>query len=67
GPPNAGKSTLLNAIVGRSVAITSDRPGTTRDLVESAIDLNGLPIVFIDTAGLRMFPTLAIQYRCYRT
>jgi len=53
GPPNAGKSTLLNAIARRDVAITSDRPGTTRDVLEVSVDLQGLPATFLDTAGLR--------------
>lgn len=53
GPPNAGKSTLLNAIARRDVAIVSDRPGTTRDALELRCDLAGLPVTFVDTAGLR--------------
>lgn len=53
GPPNAGKSTLLNALAERDVAIVSDIPGTTRDVIEVALDLNGVPVVLIDTAGLR--------------
>ena len=53
GPPNAGKSTLLNRIVRREAAITSPIPGTTRDVVEAAIDLQGYPVVLADTAGLR--------------
>ena len=53
GPPNAGKSTLLNAIAGRDVAITSPLPGTTRDRIEAPVILRGLPIVLTDTAGLR--------------
>ena len=53
GPPNAGKSSLLNALVGESRAIVSDVPGTTRDSVEAWIDLDGWPIRLVDTAGLR--------------
>lgn len=53
GAPNAGKSTLLNALAGRDAAIVSDRPGTTRDVVEVVYDLNGLPVTFLDMAGLR--------------
>jgi tRNA modification GTPase len=53
GPPNAGKSSLLNRIARRDVAITSPVPGTTRDVIEVAIDLSGYPIVLADTAGLR--------------
>ena len=53
GPPNVGKSSLLNALVGRDVAIVSNIPGTTRDLIEARLDLNGLPVHLVDTAGLR--------------
>lgn len=53
GPPNAGKSTLLNAIAQRDVAIVSPIPGTTRDAIELRCDLEGWPVVFVDTAGLR--------------
>jgi tRNA modification GTPase len=53
GPPNAGKSSLLNRIARRDAAITSPIPGTTRDVIEVAIDLGGYPIVLADTAGLR--------------
>ena len=53
GPPNAGKSTLLNALSGRDVAIVSEIPGTTRDAIEVHCDLGGLPVVLVDTAGLR--------------
>ena len=54
GKPNVGKSSLLNRLAGREVAITSEIAGTTRDLVEIHIDINGLAISIIDTAGLRM-------------
>ncbi len=53
GAPNAGKSTLLNRIAGRDVAITSPVPGTTRDVLEVRLDLGGLPVTLLDTAGLR--------------
>ncbi|HEX8640848.1 MAG TPA: tRNA uridine-5-carboxymethylaminomethyl(34) synthesis GTPase MnmE [Allosphingosinicella sp.] len=53
GPPNAGKSTLLNTLVGREAAITSATPGTTRDLVEAPVAIRGVPFLFVDTAGLR--------------
>ncbi len=53
GPPNAGKSTLLNALARREAAIVSEEPGTTRDLIEVDLDLGGLPITLVDTAGLR--------------
>ena len=53
GPPNSGKSTLLNALASRDVAIVSDRPGTTRDLIEVRLDLKGYPVLVIDSAGIR--------------
>ncbi|GGH29137.1 tRNA modification GTPase trmE [Cribrihabitans marinus] len=53
GPPNAGKSTLLNALSGRDAAITSEYAGTTRDIVEVKMELGGLPVTLLDTAGLR--------------
>ena len=53
GAPNAGKSTLINTLAGRDAAITSPSPGTTRDVFELRYDLAGLPVVFLDTAGLR--------------
>jgi tRNA modification GTPase len=53
GPPNAGKSSLFNALVNRSAAIVSDIPGTTRDTIEAPVSLGGLPMLFVDTAGLR--------------
>ncbi len=53
GPPNAGKSTLLNALSRRDAAIVSPVPGTTRDAIEVRLDLGGLPVMLVDTAGLR--------------
>lgn len=53
GAPNAGKSTLLNALAGREAAITSEVAGTTRDVIEVRMDLRGLPVTILDTAGLR--------------
>lgn len=53
GPPNSGKSSLLNRIASRDVAIISEIPGTTRDLIEITIDLRGIPVTFVDSAGLR--------------
>jgi tRNA modification GTPase len=53
GPPNAGKSSLLNRIARRDAVITSPIAGTTRDIVEVAIDLQGYPVLLADTAGLR--------------
>jgi tRNA modification GTPase len=53
GPPNAGKSSLLNALAQREAAITAATPGTTRDLIEVPIALGGVPFLLIDTAGLR--------------
>lgn len=53
GPPNVGKSTLLNAIARREAAITAPTPGTTRDVLEVTCDLGGLPVTVLDMAGLR--------------
>jgi len=53
GPPNAGKSSLLNALVGESRVIVSDEPGTTRDAVEVVLDLDPWPLRLVDTAGMR--------------
>jgi len=56
GAPNAGKSSLLNALARREAAIVSERAGTTRDVVEVALDLGGYPLLLADTAGLREAP-----------
>lgn len=53
GPPNAGKSSLLNALARRDVAIVSPIAGTTRDLIEVALELDGVPVRLVDTAGVR--------------
>jgi len=53
GEPNVGKSSLLNRLAGEDVAIVTDVPGTTRDAVREQIDIDGLPVHIIDTAGLR--------------
>ncbi len=57
GPPNAGKSSLLNAMAGREAAIVSEHAGTTRDLIEVALDIAGVPVWLVDTAGLRAAET----------
>lgn len=53
GPPNAGKSSLMNALARRDVAIVAETPGTTRDVVEARLDLGGYLVIAADTAGLR--------------
>lgn len=53
GPPNAGKSSLLNALARRDAAIVTAEPGTTRDLIEVQLDLDGYPVTLVDAAGLR--------------
>ena len=54
GKPNAGKSSLLNQLAGADVAIVADEPGTTRDVLKAHVQLDGLPVNLIDTAGLRI-------------
>jgi tRNA modification GTPase len=53
GPPNAGKSSLMNALLGEDRAIVSDAPGTTRDSIDAWMDVKGWPVRLVDTAGLR--------------
>ncbi len=61
GAPNAGKSSLLNRLLGFERAIVSDQPGTTRDTIEEVINLHGFPLRLVDTAGLRDSPGDAIE------
>jgi len=53
GRPNAGKSSLLNQLLQQDRAIVSDQPGTTRDSIEELLDIHGLPVILVDTAGIR--------------
>jgi tRNA modification GTPase len=61
GPPNAGKSSLLNQIVGREASIVSQEAGTTRDIVEVSLDIRGYLCTFADTAGLRSNSTTVVE------
>ncbi|WP_285712402.1 tRNA uridine-5-carboxymethylaminomethyl(34) synthesis GTPase MnmE [Erythrobacter oryzae] len=61
GPPNAGKSTLFNALVESEAAITSPIAGTTRDVIERSVAIGGVPFTFVDTAGLREDSSDAIE------
>jgi tRNA modification GTPase len=61
GPPNAGKSTLLNALTGREAAIVTAIAGTTRDLIEAPVAIGGIPFLLIDTAGLHQGSSDAVE------
>jgi len=61
GRPNAGKSTLFNALAGADRAIVTEIPGTTRDLVTEVVDVDGMPITLVDTAGMRVAAADAVE------
>ncbi len=61
GPPNAGKSTLFNTLIGDEAAIATPIPGTTRDVLERPVSIQGVPFTFVDTAGLRADSSDAIE------
>jgi tRNA modification GTPase len=61
GRPNTGKSSLFNALAGAGRAIVTDVPGTTRDLLTEVVDIDGVPVTIVDTAGARMAPADAIE------
>ncbi|MGX7927553.1 tRNA uridine-5-carboxymethylaminomethyl(34) synthesis GTPase MnmE [Tsuneonella sp. HG094] len=61
GPPNAGKSSLLNALIDKEAAIVAATPGTTRDVIEQPVAISGVPFVLVDTAGLREATNDAIE------
>jgi tRNA modification GTPase len=61
GRPNTGKSSLFNALAGAGRAIVTDVPGTTRDLLTEVVDIEGVPVTIVDTAGARLTPTDAIE------
>lgn len=61
GPPNSGKSSLFNALIGREAAIVTEIAGTTRDRIEAPVSIDGVPLLLIDTAGLREDATDAVE------
>ena len=61
GKPNVGKSSLMNALLGQNRAIVTDIPGTTRDVIEEYVNLNGIPLKIVDTAGIRQTDNLVEQ------
>lgn len=61
GPPNSGKSSLFNILIGRDAAIVTEIAGTTRDRIEAPVSIDGVPLLFIDTAGLRDDATDAVE------
>lgn len=67
GPPNAGKSSLLNCLAGEEIALVSDIPGTTRDSIRQALQIDGVPLHLIDTAGLRETDDVIEQLGIERT
>ena len=67
GPPNAGKSSLLNCLAGEEVALVSDIPGTTRDAIRQVLQINGVPLHLIDTAGIRQTSDAIEQMGIART
>ena len=67
GKPNVGKSSLFNALAGASRAIVTDVPGTTRDLLSEVVDLDGLRVTLVDTAGLRETTDVVEAKACARS
>ena len=61
GKPNAGKSTLMNLLAKKTIAIVSPIPGTTRDLIEVKLDIHGMPCIITDTAGIRVLGDVSVH------